>query len=135
MSPEKARILIVEDDALIAMELEARMSAHGCAVVGPSPTIAVANGLLDQVRPHAALLDVNVCNECIAPIADLGVPYVLVTGRARLTFAESELQVAKLFRPVAEAELTRTEPSDACCTPRRPGSGRNPSRLGVSVNP
>lgn len=111
MIPQNARILIVEDDALVAMEMEARVSAYGCAVVGPAPTIAIANRLLDDVRPDAALLDVNVCGERITPIAarlrEMGVPYVLVTGYARLAFEEPELQVTKLAKPIADAELTR----------------------------
>jgi len=112
VSSENAQVLIVEDDALVAMEMEARVTGHGYVVVGPAPTIAIANRLLDQFRPDAALLDVNVCGERVTPIAarlrDMGIPYVLVTGYARLAFEEPELQVAKLSKPIADAELTRT---------------------------
>ncbi|MCW5714828.1 MAG: hypothetical protein KIT43_09990 [Bauldia sp.] len=112
MNPENARVLIVEDDALVAMEMEARVATFGCTVLGPAPTIAHAHRLLDQFRPDAALLDVNVCGERVTPIAvrlrAMGVPYVLITGYARLAFEEPELQVTKLSKPIAEAELTRT---------------------------
>ncbi|MCC6736428.1 MAG: response regulator [Bauldia sp.] len=112
MIPQNARILIVEDDALVAMEMEARVKAFGCAVMGPAPTIASADRLLDGARPDAALLDVDIRGARITPIAarlrDLGVPYALVTGYARLAFAEPELQVAKLSKPISPAELTRT---------------------------
>lgn len=111
MSPANAQILIVEDDALVAMEMEARVSGYGYVVVGPASTIAIANRLLDQFRPDAALLDVNVCGERVTPIAarlrDMAIPYVLVTGYARLSFEEPELQVEKLSKPIAEAELAR----------------------------
>jgi CheY-like chemotaxis protein len=108
----KSRVLIVEDDALVAMEMEARVAALGCTVMGPAGSIASANRLLDETLPDAALLDVNICGERITPIAarlrGLGIPYALVTGYARLAFQEPELQVAKLAKPVSDVELTRT---------------------------
>ena len=107
-----ARVLIVEDDALVAMEMEARVAAFGCVVIGPAPTLESANRLIDEGRPDAALLDVNIRGARITPIAarlrDLGVPYALVTGYARLAFEEPELQVVKLAKPVSAAELGRT---------------------------
>lgn len=112
MSHDHPRVLIVEDDALVAMEMEARVAALGCAVVGPAPTIESANQLLDQGLPDVALLDVDIRGHRVTPIAarldDLGIPYALVTGYARVAFAEPELKrAAKLSKPVSEVELGR----------------------------
>lgn len=103
-------ILIVEDDALVAMEMEARVSALGYTVIGPAPTVASARRLLDTETPDAALLDVNVRGERVTPIAERlredGVPYALVTGYARLHFSDPALETApKLGKPVNERDL------------------------------
>lgn len=112
MNLQNAHVLIVEDDALVAMEMEARVSDFGCVVIGPAPTIESANRLIDGGRPDAALLDVNIRGTLITPIAarlrELGVPYALVTGYARIAFEEPELQVTKLAKPISPAELSRT---------------------------
>lgn len=78
------RILVVEDESLVAMLLETILEDMGCVPVGPASTIdegleRAAEGGLD-----AALLDVNVGGRQIFPVAqalkDAGVPFVFSTG-------------------------------------------------------
>lgn len=107
---QRPAVLIVEDDALVAMEMEARVSSLGCTVIGPAGTLERARDLIEGSRPDAALLDVNIKGRRVTPIAEIlqgeGVPYALVTGYARLPFDEPALQAApKLSKPISDSEL------------------------------
>ena len=53
------RILIVEDDAVIAMVLTDGLEDGGHEVMGPASTLAEALALCDALRPELALLDIN----------------------------------------------------------------------------
>jgi DNA-binding response OmpR family regulator len=54
-------VLVVEDEFLIAMELELLLGRHGYRVLGPAATVAEALRLLAAEAPDAALLDVRTC--------------------------------------------------------------------------
>ena len=54
-----ARILVVEDEALIAMDLQALLEEAGYHVLGPANSSAAALALIDNDEPDVALLDVN----------------------------------------------------------------------------
>jgi CheY-like chemotaxis protein len=75
------RILVVEDEALIAMMVEEML---GASVIGPAASIPEARKLIETVPFDAAVLDVNVRSDRIDPIADLlrgrRVPFVFATG-------------------------------------------------------
>lgn len=79
-------LLIVEDNLLVAMELQALVEELGYAVGGRAGTVAGALRLLDgaDCAFDAAVLDVNLGAETAFPIADrleaLGVPFVFATG-------------------------------------------------------
>ena len=103
-------VLIVEDEALVAMELEDRVSDLGYAVLGPAATVTQANAFLDRTTPDAVLLDMNLRGETATPIAHrlerTGIPFVLVTGYARIPFDDPLLAAApKLSKPVTDAGL------------------------------
>jgi DNA-binding response OmpR family regulator len=107
------RVLIVEDEMLVAMELESVLKQQGCAVLGPVPTVARALALLDHERPEAALLDLNLNGESAIPVAAAlsahGVPFVLVTGFGQTQSQEPELRGApRVDKPVDDGELVRT---------------------------
>ena len=80
------RVLIVDDETLVAMLLEDMLGDLGCEVA--ASVSRVAQALLaaqDESRPFdVAILDVNVAGESIAPVADAlavrGTPFVFATG-------------------------------------------------------
>jgi CheY-like chemotaxis protein len=80
------RVLVVEDEALLALELETGLRELGCEVVGPARNLAEALRLAaSEPRLAAAVLDVNLGGgELVFPVADAlaarGVPYLLATG-------------------------------------------------------
>ena len=77
-------VLVVEDEFLLAMDLELLLERRGYRVLGPAATVAEALRLLDGGVPDAALLDVNLRGETVTPVAArlraLGVPFVLASA-------------------------------------------------------
>ncbi len=82
------RILVVEDEALVAMLVEDELRDAGATVLGPVGTVAHALRLVEAAAGdggiNAAVLDINLRGEVVAPVADrlaaLGVPFVFATG-------------------------------------------------------
>jgi two-component SAPR family response regulator len=106
------RILIVEDEFLLAMELELLLLQRGCLVVGPVSSVGHALALLHGEPPDAALLDVNLRGERATPVAAAlqarRVPFVLITGYTRRQLSEPELRDApRIDKPVSSRALCR----------------------------
>lgn len=79
------KILLVEDEYVIASDLKRILSNLGAEIMGPAPTIAAAEKLLAAgAQPDAAILDINVRGVLVYPIAEIlvtrGVPFAFVTG-------------------------------------------------------
>ena len=79
------RILVVEDEYLLADDLRQTLESLGIEVVGPVATVAQALELLESEQaPDGAMLDVNLQGDAVFPVLDLlrerAVPFVLTTG-------------------------------------------------------
>ena len=79
------RVLLVEDEALVAMLLETILEDMGCVPVGPAGTVEEGLAMVADPAPlDAALLDVNLAGHQVFPIAEAlkarGVPFVFSTG-------------------------------------------------------
>lgn len=104
------RLLIVEDEWLLALELQRIIEHLGATVVGPVGTVEAALQLLSDTLPDAALLDVNLREHRATLVAeacrDRGVPFVLVTGYGRLQLEEPVLQSAlRVQKPFDERAI------------------------------
>src|SRR3546814_15181430 len=79
-----SRILIVEDEWLIAAQLEQVLNDIGFEVLGPVFNVAAALEIIAQNDVSGAVLDVNLNGESSFPIAEVlaerGVPYLFITG-------------------------------------------------------
>lgn len=78
------RILLVEDEVLVAMELAAMLVDMGCEVVGPVGQLADAISLARSAELEGAILDINLGGIEVYPVADelaaRGIPFVFCTG-------------------------------------------------------
>ncbi len=78
------RVLVVEDEFMIAMLIEETLLEQKCVVLGPYNSIEGALRALSDDPPDAALLDVNLRGEKVYPLAELlearGIPFLLLSG-------------------------------------------------------
>lgn len=78
------RILAVEDEMLILMNIETALEDFGCSAICSAGNVAEALALIAKQSFDAAILDVNLGGEKSYPIADAlalrGVPFVFSTG-------------------------------------------------------
>ena len=78
------KILIVEDEAPIALNLAAAVQQAGGIVIGPVASVAGAHAAMADNRLDGALLDIRLRNETSFPLADvlavLNIPFVFVSG-------------------------------------------------------
>ena len=85
--PDAVKILIVEDEMLIAMLLEDMIGDLGHEVVGPFHTFEAAIEAIAEARYDIAILDVNLGSQSSVPIAEelqrRGVPFAFATGHSR----------------------------------------------------
>ncbi len=104
------RVLVVEDEALVAMLVEDALLDAGATVLGPAATVAEALGLLQRERPEAAVLDLNLAGETSTPVADalarIGVPFVVATGYGAEGLPREHAGVPVLTKPYDPADLT-----------------------------
>jgi two-component SAPR family response regulator len=78
------RVLIVEDEALVALMLQDSLAEIGCIPVGPCNSVSKAMDKLKAESFDLALLDVNLNGEKVYPVAyaleERHVPFLFVTG-------------------------------------------------------
>ena len=108
------RILIVEDEFLIAEVMEEWLSGAGAEVVGPVPSVEQALELLEEPGKalDGAVLDVNLGRgETAYPIADRlnerGVPYLFATGEVRIADDPDHRARLRLEKPLTKQMLVR----------------------------
>jgi len=81
-----SRVLVVEDDVLIAMDLEVLLESVGCTVLGPVSSESAALELIEKARPDLALLDVNLNGGnafgIADKLADKKIPFAFLTGHS-----------------------------------------------------
>lgn len=112
------RVLVVEDEFLIALDLLAILDDLGCLALGPAPTVEEALRMLATDPPDAALLDLNLRGTRATPVAEAlaasGVPFATATAYTDLfePVFDGVPAVAKPFTPerVRDALLRLARP-------------------------
>ena len=78
------RILVVEDEALLALDLQQLLDQHGASVVGPALSVSQALEVISENHIDCALLDVKLGDETADAVAvaleQRAIPTVFVTG-------------------------------------------------------
>jgi CheY-like chemotaxis protein len=105
------RILLVEDEAMIAMLVEDMLIDSGATVVGPAGGVSEALGVISRERIDGALLDVNLGGEQSFEIADAlaakSIPFVFVTGYGGGAVRERYPEAPTLQKPFVSTDLER----------------------------
>ena len=109
-NPPAHRILVVEDEALVAMLVEDALLDAGFEVLGPARSVAEAMALLAAERPSAAVLDLNLGGETSLRVADelaaRGIPFIVATGYGAAGLPPSHGKAPVLAKPYDPADLT-----------------------------
>jgi CheY-like chemotaxis protein len=98
------RVLIAEDEMLIAYDLEEELCAAGCEVVANCQHVGDVEAALDRLRPDVAILDINLRGELVYPAAErlrvLGIPFIFASGyEAALNVPERFSGVPTVSKP------------------------------------
>ncbi|MDI1432549.1 response regulator [Polyangium sorediatum] len=97
------RVLIVEDEALIASFLEDALTDLGCEVIGPASNMKDALRLAREAVIDGAGLDINIAGEKVYAVADIlaerGLPFVFMTGYGKAGLRESDRGRPVLQKP------------------------------------
>ncbi len=105
------RILVVEDEMIVAMLIEDILMDGGATVVGPAARVAKALDLLGTEEVDAALLDVNLAGENTMPVAEelrrRGIPFAFATGYGAAGLPDGFTGQPLLQKPFQEHDLNR----------------------------
>lgn len=125
-----SRVLVVEDEALIAAMIVEWLGEMGCEAVGPAARISEGLAIAEAEPIDAAVLDVNVNAERIFPLADClrrrGVALVFATGYGEC-IAEAASNAPVLEKPFTFDQLSRALTVALGGAGRRSGSPERPS--------
>jgi len=111
-SLQNCRVLVAEDEYMIAEEIVDALVDAGAVVLGPIPTVGEALDLIEaEHQIDGALLDVNLKGKTIWPVVDAlhtrGVPMVLATGYEASAIPLTYVHLPRCEKPVAIRDLTR----------------------------
>ena len=103
------RILVVEDEMLIAACIEEILQNLGCIVVGPAGRLDTALRLAADEALDAAVLDVNIRGEQVYPVAEKliqrRIPFVLASGYGNWALPEAFRDQPRLTKPFTHKQL------------------------------
>ncbi len=105
----RKRILLVEDESLIALMMEEALRDLDLDVVGPFGTVEDALAAVDRERIDGGILDINLGGEMAYPIARIlqarHVPFVFMTGYAADTIGPPFPGVPIFQKPLGRESL------------------------------
>lgn len=106
---QRPRILVVEDEMMIALTIEETLGEMGCEVVGPVSKLSLALAAARDEAIDAAVLDVNIRGEPVFPVADIldarGIPLAFSSGYDDWALPEGFRGRQRLTKPFTGQEL------------------------------
>jgi two-component system, chemotaxis family, sensor kinase Cph1 len=103
------RVLLVEDEFLVAMDVESMLERAGCASIGPAIRLEQALTLACGEAIDAAVLDVNLNGTPVFPVAkalsERGIPFLFTTGYDGASIPPAFQAVLRLQKPFNEDDL------------------------------
>ena len=109
MEEKRPRVLIVEDEPLVAVDLESTLTDLGYRVVSKALNLVDGLILAEELDLDAAVLDINLAGLTSSRIADVldrrGVPFLLVTGYTGAGIPVRLRNSLRIGKPFEESEL------------------------------
>lgn len=104
-----ARLLILEDEPVLALGLRRFLVLHGFEIVGCVGSVNAALPIIHEVGCDIAVLDVNLRGESVTPVAEIlrqrGCPIVLMSGYGHSDLPEVFVDIPLLSKPFDPNEL------------------------------
>jgi DNA-binding response OmpR family regulator len=101
-------VLVVDDEFLIAAQLQCDLTEAGAEVVGPSHTLQDAIALAEREHLTAAILDIQLGRDNVGPLAqrltDRGIPFVFYTGQVHTDPIRTRWPNSKVISKPATAD-------------------------------
>jgi CheY-like chemotaxis protein len=105
------RVLVVEDEMLVAMLIEDMLIDLGYEVIGPAARLAEGLKLANGEQVDAAVLDINLAGELSFPIADVlearGIPFIFASGYGARGLNEVHRSRTALSKPFQVQDLAQ----------------------------
>ena len=103
------RIMVVEDDPIIGLDISETLKSRGAQVIGPCTTVASALKAIRD-KPDAVLLDVNLGQETTdavaSQLADLSIPFLVLSGQLDSSdLGDAFRGVSVMSKPFRERDL------------------------------
>jgi two-component sensor histidine kinase len=107
----RPRVLLVEDEALVALMIQDTMAEFGFDVLGPVGTVSEALAAARDQRVDAAVLDINLGDDLVYTVAEIlarrGVPFAFVTGYDPDSIDPRFSGIPVLRKPIERESLQR----------------------------
>jgi CheY-like chemotaxis protein len=111
------RVLLVEDEIMVALLLEDMLAELGHAVIGPVASLGKAVEMAQSEALDVAILDVNLSGKEVYPVADTlaarGVPFIFATGYGNGGLRAAYRHLPTLSKPFLRRDLLRVL-AEAC---------------------
>jgi DNA-binding NtrC family response regulator len=105
------KVLVVEDEMLVAMDYCERLAEAGAEILGPFPSVAQALKCMDTGPVDVAVLDYALADQTSDPLQTAlerrGIPFVVITGYPRVLVRRNARQKV-LSKPVSPDALCET---------------------------
>jgi len=105
------RLLVVEDECLIALNMVEQLAELGYIVIGPASTMAEARHLAAVADLDVAVVDLNLHGVFAGEVADIlalrEIPFLFITGYSQLPARQRFKNIAVLIKPFGTLDLQR----------------------------
>lgn len=103
-------VLVVEDEFVIALDIQTMLEKEGHQVLGPVGSVEQALGLLERVQPDVVVLDLNLRGQPSTPVAErlreLCIPFVIASADASVVGGNAIFAGAQgIAKPIKERDL------------------------------
>jgi CheY-like chemotaxis protein len=108
---EGLRVLVVEDEVMVSLELQDILLELGCGIAGAAGRLREARALAHEADCDLAVLNIDLCGDRADDVADLlaarGVPFIFATGYGEERIAERHRSAPLVEKPYTSELLRR----------------------------